>query len=340
MKEKSRLRAWAPVPPWADPPWHATDKWVLGAQGSAGKGFRVIASREWSKVHRTIRRDGPLGSYRLMPRLLAGGLWVLVGCLALGSGGCDALNPGFINLLDPAGTAGFATFSNAPGHIVVTFINNADVDERLLSFLESAEGGNLTLSAVEKRALRPRIRLRVRVTFADGTFQVIEFIDGSRNLIDQEFDARAFPDLNQNDLSTAVVLCDVASVVLEPGSDIEVFIPVELSVFERVETTTQGGVILGVVFSPRERIPPQFTPLQVDDVDPDGNVILQRNIGVRDVPSPAINPVCGSVIAIVVNGVLAVPFLDEASEVPSFDQDDEPSAASIGGRYEFQVTVR
>lgn len=260
--------------------------------------------------------------------------------LGLGAWSCGAFNPAFVNLADPSGTGRFASLDRAPGHVVITLVNNAEVDERLLAFLESAEGGNLVLTEAEKRTLRPRMRLRVRVTFTDGSFQIVEFIDGSRNLVDQNFDTRAFPDLNQNDLNNVVVLCDVASVQLEPGTDIEVFVPVELTGYELVETTTTGGVDVSVTFEPRQRTPPQFRTLEVDQVDADGNVILQSNIGVRDVPSPTLNPVCGSVIAIVVNGVLSVPFLDGVSNAPSFDREDEATIASIGGRYEFLVSVQ
>ena len=102
----------------------------------------------------------------------------LLACLlSLGAGGCGVFNPAFVNLLDPAGTGQFATLNNAPGHVVIAFVNAAEVDERLLAFLESTEGGNLILTDAEKRALRPRMRLRARVTFADGTSQTIEFVD-------------------------------------------------------------------------------------------------------------------------------------------------------------------
>lgn len=258
--------------------------------------------------------------------------------IGLGLLGCGSLNPAFVSLIDPTGTAGLSTLPNAPGHVVITVVNNAEVDERLLSYLESTEGGNLQLTEAEKRALRPRLRMRVRVTFTDQTTTDIEFVGGSRNLIDQNFSAQAFPDLNQNDLDNAVVVCDVASVALEPGSDIEAFVPVELTGFDLIETTNQTGTVIGVTFEPRERRPPAFLPLDVDDVDADGNVSLQRNIGVRDVPSPVDNPRCGSVIAIVVNGVLSVPFFDGAA--PSFDRDDEATEAQIGGRYEFRVSVQ
>ncbi|MGD2110067.1 MAG: hypothetical protein PVI86_11840 [Phycisphaerae bacterium] len=248
------------------------------------------------------------------------------------------MNPAFVSLLDPTGAAGLATVPNAPGHVVITVVNNAEVDERLLSFLESAEGGNLQLTEAEKRALRPRVRLRVQVTFSDQTTTDIEFVSGSRSLIDQNFSAQAFPDLNQNDLDNAVLICDVSSVEVLPGSDIDVFVPVEVTGFDLIETTNQAGTVIGVTFEARERRPPGFLPLQVDDIDEDGNITLQRNIGRRDVPSPVNNPRCGSVIAFVVNGVLSVPFFDGA--IPSFDREDEDTEAQIGGRYEFRVSVQ
>ncbi len=269
--------------------------------------------------------------YRFVLRFWAVGLGMF-------AGGCDSFNPAFVALIDDSGE--LATIDNAPGHVVLTLVNNAEVDERLLAYLESSEGGNLILTDAEKRSLRPRMRMRLRVTFTDGTFAVFEFIDGSQNLVDQNFDAQAFPDLNQNDLDNAVVICDVASVELEPGSDIEVFIPVELTGYELIEVTGAAGVITGVTYEPRTRIAPQFRTMEIDERDADGNVTLQRNIGVRDVPSPTLNPLCGSVIAIVVDGVLAVPFLDGVSDAPSYDQGDVATVAGIGGRYEFRVSVQ
>ena len=252
--------------------------------------------------------------------------------------GCNAFNPAFVSVATGGGS-GFGSLDNAPGHVVITFLNNAQVDERLISFLESTDGGSLNLTDAEKAELRPRIRLRVRVTFTDGTSQTVEFIGGSRSLIDQRFNAQVFPDLNQNDLDNVVTICDVASVTLEPGSAIEVFVPVEMTVFELVTSSGTGGEIVAE-FEERQRIVPQFRVIQPDEVDTDGNVTLQRNVGVRDVLSPTNNPVCGSVIAISVDGVLSVPFLDVASGAPSYDVDDTITEATIGGRYEFRVSIQ
>lgn len=138
-----------------------------------------------------------------------------------------------------------------------------------------------------------------------------------------------------------MVLCDVAAVQVEPGSNIEVFIPVELFQYQLIESTTTGGGTVFTQFEQRGTIAPQFRSLQVDDVDADGNIILQRNIGVRNVPSPTPNLICGSVVAITMQGTLTVPFLAVVSpNTPSFDQDDQSTVARIGGRYQFVVTVQ
>ncbi len=200
--------------------------------------------------------------------------------------------------------------------------------------------GGLDVSDAVANALRPRMRMRVQITFTDGSVQTVEFISGSSQLVDEDFDASTVPDLDENTLDDGVMVCDVASVVVEPGTDIDVFIPVEITSFQQTDVENpQGGTT--TTFVQREQFPPQFRALQADDVDEDGNVILQRNISVRDVPSPVLSPRCGSVITFVVSGVLTVPFLPEAgTNDPSFEIGDIPTAASIGGRYEFRVAVR
>jgi hypothetical protein len=264
--------------------------------------------------------------------MVCGLLPVLSACTGAG------LNPAFVDLLDPELAAGLETLDNAPGHVVVSVINKATIDERLLSYLESAEGGNLTLTDAERQDLRPRIRLRLRVTFVDGTFQTIEFVDGS-SLIEGGYDPSAYPDLTGNDLINAVVICNVATVELEPGSQIEVFMPVELTGYELVETSGTGNVIT-TTFEPRERTDPEFRALEIDETDADGNVTLSRNIGIREVPSPPINPLCGSNIVLLIDGVLTAPFLDGVSDAPSYDRDDETTVARIGGRFQFLTSVQ
>lgn len=276
-----------------------------------------------------------LGHGAVLRRVRLGVTGIAICALGLG---CNAFNPAFLDLLDTEGTGVYAALDNAPGHVVILFVNNAEVDERLLNYLETS--GGLVLTEAEKREIRPRVRIRVRVTFTDGASQVIEFVDGSSNLVDQSFNVQTTPDLNQNDLNNTVVLCDVARVEIEPGTDIEVFIPVELEVYEFREVQgAQGGEDIGT-YVLREQIAPHFQALRVDNRDEDGNVILRRNIGVRDVPAPVPDPTCGSVVPITMNGVLTVPFLDEVTSAPSYDRADTPTEAGIGGRYEFIVSVQ
>lgn len=251
--------------------------------------------------------------------------------------GCGAFNPAFLNIVAPGQADSFASVDNASGHVIVSFINNAEVDERLVDYLET-EGG-LNLTPVERRNLRPRIRFRMLITFVDGSQLPLEFISGSTGLIDQQFDASVFPDLNQNDFDNAVALCNVQSIDLLPGSPIEVFIPVQLNVYAR-ENVTDDDFTTEPIFNLQNQIAPQFRELEVDQTDADGNVVLQQNIGIRDVPAPVGEPQCGSVIGIVLNGTLDVPFLDGVDDAPSYDQGDQNVVGRIGGRYEFVVSIR
>jgi len=264
---------------------------------------------------------------------------VRIGCgLVVAAAGCSAFNPAFLNLIAPGGGDGFVTLPNSPGYVVLALIDNATIDETLVSYLNPLIVPPLT--SAEILNLHPRVRLRLRITYSDGTFQTIEMIDGSTNFVDPTFDAQALPDLNQNELTNVVARCDVASIALEPGTNIEVFVPVPLIGFQLVQTTT--GTTVNNEFQRRTLIPPQFRALQVDDLDPDGNVTLRRNIDARDVLSPTTNIVCGSVVAVVVDGVLSVPFLKNVPDnsAPSFDQDDAATVATIGGRFEFRVSVQ
>ena len=265
--------------------------------------------------------------------------WIGVLALAAGCGG--VFNAAFLDLVDSSGSS--ATISNSTGHVVIAFVNNAEVDERLITYLTST--GGLDLSDAETRALRPRVRLRLQVTFssrnADDTpvTNTFEMISGSKSLIDSNYDAQAFADLNQNDLENVVVLCDVDRVEILPGSSVEVFIPVQLTewAFRDIENT-EGGVTR--IAEVQQRINPQFRPLEVDALDADGNVTTRANIGVRDMPGPVVNPGCGSVVALTMSGVLSVPFLDQVDDNPSYDVGDLATVASVGGRYEMQLSVR
>ncbi len=261
----------------------------------------------------------------------------LAGCLGIGLGGCGVFNSSFIALLDPSGAS--TTIPNASGHIVVQFVNNASVQERLITFLET--NGGLQLTDGEKLALKPRVRFRVLVTFRNGNTTTFEIVDGSSNLIDQRFSAETFPDLNQNDLNNAVVACGagVARVEVLPRSPIEVFIPVEWLEFAQREITNPATGFVTFEFVRGQRFPPQFRALLPDDVDADNNVLARRNVGIRDLPGPAVNPVCGTVVVIVMDGVLSMPFLPEGGGLASFDVGDRSTAGGIGGRFEFRTLM-
>lgn len=256
-----------------------------------------------------------------------GGLMLATALMPL-AGGCDALNPAFVDAVAPDQAGSSATIDNPPGHVVVAFVNNAEVDEQLLAYLET-EGG-LVLTDAEKRALRPRLRFIMRITSTNGTTTDVEFVSGSDKMVDQQFAATSANDLDQFPLVNTGVFCDVARVEVRQGT-VEAFIPVQLDEYELVNTTGPGGTQT-TEFVIRSQIPPAFRTLQVDDGT------LLANIGIRDVPGPVVNPLCGSVVAITVNGVLTVPFA--ITDSPSYDQDDAASIASIGGRYEFRISIQ
>ena len=83
------------------------------------------------------------GGMRAMRRRSAG-RWTAV-CVGSVLAGCGAFNPAFLSTFFPGGAAQFSTLDNAPGHVVIGFVNNAEVDERLLAYLESPEGWATTL---------------------------------------------------------------------------------------------------------------------------------------------------------------------------------------------------
>lgn len=274
-------------------------------------------------------------------------LWLLPCSLGLLAVGCaDLFSPSFVNLIDPDGSANIPTFDTGPGHVIVALVNNTRVDERLLNWMEST--GRLNVTPAERALIRPRVRIRARITFtrdpsdpndtanANDRAQVIEFVDGSRNLVDLNLAETSARDLNQDDLDNVVVLCQVESVVLEPGADIEVFIPVEVTTFQQTTVTDLNGNP-DIITTRISTAPAGFRVLQQDDA------MLQRNIDPRDLPSPVQSPLCGSVIAIVIEGTLSVPFLDgvpEAGGRPSFLDTDLQTQARIGGEFEFRVSIQ
>jgi len=246
----------------------------------------------------------------------------------------DIFSPQFVDVLDPTGQS--ASISNAPGHVVVAFVNNATVDERIITYLESEEGGNLELTDAEKRSLRPVLRFDVVVTFTDGSTQVVEFTSGSRFLVEPGVAGIAEQQLNDPDLTNAVVVCDVDRVEVLDGS-IEVFVPVTIDGFEFQEPTDNNQAF----FHQTVALPPGFDFLMQDVITEDGTV-MEANVSPRGQPAPIDNPRCGRVVTIVANGVLSVPFLNEpeAGGVPSYDVEDIFQTQGIGGRYSFVVSVR
>ncbi len=258
---------------------------------------------DWNSTFRFLRRRGI-------------GWWLAISCPAVFICGCNT------------GT----TISNAPGHVVVAFNNQTDIDEKLLNYLASV--------GLDASSMLPRVRVDVRITFTDQSFTIVEFVTGSENLVEPDYAAQASTDLDQPPLNNFVGNCDVARVELDPGASAEIYIPAEIIQYQLVETTSQGGQTV-TDFEQRGVINPAFRPLQVDETDDRGHVTLRRNIGVRDVLSPVPDVICGSNVVITVNGTLTVPFLDPVSQdVPSVDQDDEETNAQIGGRFEFNVSVQ
>ena len=258
-------------------------------------------------------------------------------CLVLPN--CGAFNASFLALVDPEGNNVGSTADLPPGFVVITFANNAEIDDQLLSYLKRR---GLELTEKQEIELRPRVRLTVRITFADAagtgnSFLDVEFVSGSRELVEPIFLAQSTPDLNQNNLDNVLVVCDIQSVALLPGSPIEVFVPVELRQLQRVEVSSEGGQIR-TDFQVSALISPRFRTLQVDGVDA-GGLEIQRNIGIEDLPSPIQNPRCGSVIGIRLDGTLSVPFHSSSPDVPSFDENDTAAIGTIGGRFEFRVTI-
>lgn len=256
--------------------------------------------------------------------------WVLplLAFVALGSGSCGSLNPAFVDLLAPELSAGLTTIDNPPGHVIIAVVNNATINERIVTYLESEEGGSLLLPEDEKRNLKPLIRFRVRVTFTDETEQIFEFIQGSR-FVETQYQAQAEQDFRQQDFTNAVVLCDVARVEFLPleQAPIEVYVPVFTDLY-RFQPATENREAFDQL---EVTLPPGFWPLAVDVG------ILQANIGIRNLPATLDNPVCGSVVTIVVDGELSVPF--QVTDAPSAYIDDPFAVSSIGGRYSFLVSA-
>ena len=245
--------------------------------------------------------------------------------------GCGVFNPAFLNQLGGDAAATFSTVDNATGHIVVSFSNVARIDEQLLNYLLANEATVVPgISAISASALRPAVRFRLLITYTDLSQATFEFAAGTGVL--------ASPGFEETVVSNVVFPCEVVSVEIDPTRPIEVYIPVELAVYELVETSGPGGV-QQTEFEVRERIPPHWEQLEVDDTDDQDFVTLQRNFAPGDTPAP-ITPSCGAVVAFTLDGALSVPFLVGVDEAPSYDRDDTSTEAGIGGRYRFPTEVR
>jgi len=209
------------------------------------------------------------------------------------------------------------------------FENATSVDEQLLSYLSSEAGGGLALTEWERSTLRPLVRLRLAILFADGTSTNVVLSAGSGDLFQRALDPLACPDLG-NYWDTLTLGCSPEIVDIR-ATDVEVFVPVPLTGYELMEVLQPDGSTT-LEWRPRTLTPPQFRALQLDEVDSDGNVVLRRNIGVRDFPEPIAHVSCDQHFRITMRGVLSVPFLLGA---PGYDQGDWATVASIGGRFEF-----
>ena len=294
--------------------------------------------------------------------------WLAGLAAAMGATGCDLnvaslFNPAFVDVMVGAEDDGGnepSYVGNATGHVPVIFVNNLRFDSQLTTYMEALQEAR-RLSGVPEdvtdlRSLRPRVRIPLRVTYANGNFLTFEFIDGdgaveldvfSDDEEDEEdvleevpLDAR----LTERDLNRLVATCDVARVEIDGNA--QVFVPVYVRTID-VEIPEFGGRFRVV-----EQIdPPQFRPVLADEIDADFNVTLLRNFSIEDGPAPAENLRCGAVMGIVLTGTVGVPFtgpettasdefIASQDEVPGFLNTDTAAEASIPGRYQYLVQIR
>lgn len=250
--------------------------------------------------------------------------------------GCDptiissALNPSFVDL---APGVAQPTGPTSPGHVVIAFRNDTVFDEQLLNFLVQ---DGLDPSLIDDPALRPRVAVRVRITFPDNEMLEVEFVDGSSTIVSAEVDITQFPDLSRNEQDNLVVQCDVVQVELVELP--RVFLPTAVETL----TVDPGDENTAPFTRLVTRTQPQFELLERDDVDQNGNTLLQRNFDIRDVPGPAIGPNCGSVVTIVLSGTLRVPFRVNALNllVPGFFDTENTEIATVPGRFQLNVGIR
>jgi hypothetical protein len=284
----------------------------------------------------------------------------LSAALTVGGLGCSTamFNDEFVELFDAEGTGQFASVDNATGHVPVIFVNRLQYSPQLVTYLE-ALNEERRLSGVpdtvtDLSTLRPRVRMRVTVAFENGEIAEYEFIDGDGvfeiELREEEEEDLGIPitpvdpNLTANTLSRLVCACDVLAVtiLLDP----QVFVPVNVRTI-RVEVGDLAQQTRTLVVTDT----PQFRPILPDEVDENLNTTLARNYGVREAPAPAIDITCGSMVGIVLSGVVSIPFtrpednpedefIAQRDRVPGFVDTDIPAEASIPGRFEFLISVR
>ena len=267
-------------------------------------------------------------------------------------------NSAFVDILDAEGTGQNATIDNAEGHIPVIFVNKTRFSPQLARYLEDLNAARRLSGAdptqTDLRDLRPRLRVRVRVTFENEAFLTFEFVDGDGiveiDVRDTDVDTGApdlpqDPRLTENDLTRMVAACGVVGVEIE--GDPQVFLPVFTRTI-RVDVGDESGEQTRILVT---TAPPGFMPVLPDEVDAEVNVTLLRNYGVREAPPTAANLRCGTMVGIAISGTVGVPFtapedepedefIEEHSEVPGFVDTDAQSQASMPGRFSFLVQRR
>lgn len=288
---------------------------------------------EMSGVHRKIL----MGRMRFMPGArISLPLLVATATCALFPAGCGQFfTQGFIKLIDPEGASTAITLNNPSGHVVIQFVNNAEIDERLISYLETPDGGNLALTDAQKLALQPRFRFDVLITYQDASQSVlqIEF----ETAPDAVLEPGCIPaDANFPVEDNYVVICDVLQIELLQDT-LEVLVPVAIDEYQLQQfTTVQGGI--SAEYALRDELPCGWRTLQLDD-DRSAETPLQRNVDPRTLPG-IVFPKCGDVITFEITGQLRVPFLTAAEQGPSYDIASESVVAGIGGRFEVRADLR
>lgn len=264
--------------------------------------------------------------------------WAFTGLLAavsLTAISCDSLNPSFVEVIggQPDGPV-------SRGHVAVVLANGTTFNQQLLEFMV-AEG--LDPSIMETPNIRPRIRVRVLITFTNGGVTTVELVEGTPGIIQGGFDPSAFVDITDGDLNNYIIQCDVARVDVISA---EVFVPVEFRTFREDDTNliVVGGVLQNQ-FVVDQTEQPQFLALRRDDLDGFGNILVRRNFDVREAPAPALDLLCGTVVGLELRGQLDVSFFTGLVEgaqqtVPGVDVEDLAARASHPGRFEFLTSVR